>query len=157
MNISFARLKRKQMDASLATLTPLRHVPQPARGWIREIRTTLGLTTAQLASRLSLSQAGVSKLERREADGGVTLNSLRAAADALECDLVYALVPRAGSLSAVMEKRAREIATAAVSRVSHTMRLEDQATSVAAIQEQIEELARDLLDTPRALWAEDVG
>ncbi|CAA9323819.1 MAG: hypothetical protein AVDCRST_MAG89-1779 [uncultured Gemmatimonadetes bacterium] len=106
---------------------------------------------------MGISQAGVSKLERREADGSVTLNSLRTAADALECDVVYALVPRAGSLTAVMEKRAREIATAAVGRVSHTMRLEDQATSAAAVQAQIEELARDLLDTPRALWAENVG
>lgn len=157
MGMPFARLRRKQIDASLTTLTPLRQVAHPSRGWIREIRTALGLTTAQLAARMGLSQAGVSKLEGREADGSVTINSLRTAADALECDLVYALVPRAGSLSAVMEKRARAIATAAVGRVSHTMRLEDQAVSAAAIQEQIEDLTRDLLDDPRALWADDVG
>ncbi|HEX8430599.1 MAG TPA: mobile mystery protein A [Longimicrobium sp.] len=154
---SFARLRRKQVDALLGTLAPLRQVTQPSRGWIREIRTTLGLTTAQLAERLGLSQAGVSQLERREAAGSVTLNSLNTAADALGCDLVYALIPRAGSLSAVMEERARAIATAAVGRVSHTMRLEDQAVSAAAVQDQIEELTRDLLDNPRALWSGDVG
>ncbi|HYW09159.1 MAG TPA: mobile mystery protein A [Longimicrobium sp.] len=154
---SFARLQRKQIDATLGTLTPLRQVTRPSRGWIREIRTTLGLTTAQLAERMGLSQAGVSKLERREAEGSVTLNSLHTAADALECDLVYALIPRAGSLSAVMEERARAIAVVAVGRVSHTMRLEDQAVDAAAVREQIEELTRDLLDNPRALWSGDVG
>ncbi len=154
---SFARLRRKQLDVLLGSLAPLRQVSQPSRGWVHEIRATLGLTAAQLAERMGLSQAGVSKLERREADGAVTINSLRTAADALECDLVYALVPRAGSLSAMMEARARAIATAAVGRVSHTMRLEDQAIDAAAAREQIEDLTRELLDDPRALWAGDVG
>lgn len=157
MRAAFSRLRRKQIDSALQPLVPLRHVAHPPRGWVHEIRTALGLTTAQLASRMGLSQAGVSKLERREAEGSLTLNSLRTAADALECDLVYALVPRAGSLTAVLETRARAIATAAVTRVSHTMRLEDQGVSAAAVQEQIDELTRDLLDNPRALWTEDVG
>lgn len=156
MTGSFNRLRRRHLDKSFAALNPLRGLSLPPRGWINEIRTALGLTAAQLGVRMGVSQAGVSQLERREAEGGVTLNSLRAAADALECDLVYALVPRAGSITAMMEKRARAVAAATVGRVSHTMRLEDQAIDAAAMREQVEDLARDLLDDPRSLWSGDV-
>ena len=154
---TFIRLRRRHLDTVLATLTPLRRLSVPPRGWVHEIRTTLGLTTMQLGARMGVTQAGASRLEHREADGSVTLKSLRAAADALECDLVYALVPRAGSITAMMEKRARAVATATVERVSHTMRLEDQAIDAAAMREQVEDLARDLLDDPRSLWRGDVG
>ena len=153
----FVRLRRRHLDTLLATLTPLRGLSVPPRGWIDEIRTTLGLTTMQLGVRMGMTQAGASRLEHREADGSVTLKSLRAAADALECDVVYALVPRAGSITAMMEKRARVVAAATVGRVSHTMRLEDQAIDAAAVREQVDELARDLLDDPRSLWLDDVG
>lgn len=153
----FNRLRRRHLDSTLAALAPVRLLSLPARGWVNEIRTTLGLTAAQLGARMGVTQAAVSQLERREAEGGVTLNSLRAAADALECDVVYALIPRAGSITATMEKRARAVAAASVGRVSHTMRLEDQAIDAAAMRKQIEELARDLLDDPRSLWADDVG
>lgn len=153
----FARLKLSQLDDLFGLLAPFRQVAQPSRGWIREIRTALGMSTVHAASRLGMTPAGVSQLERREADGAVTLNSLRAAADALDCELVYAVIPRAGSLSAILEERARHIARTAVERVSHTMRLEDQAISEAAKREQIEELVRELLEDPRALWTSDAG
>jgi predicted DNA-binding mobile mystery protein A len=157
MSTSFTRLRRRHLDALLAGFIPLRLLSVPTRGWVSEIRTIVGLTVAQLSARMGVTPSAVSQLERREVEGGVTLNSLRSAADALECDLVYALVPRAGSITAILEKRARTVATATVGRVSHTMRLEDQGIDAAAMQQQIEDLARDLLDDPRALWAGDVG
>jgi len=157
MTSSFGRLRRRHLDTFVTALKPLRRMSLPPRGWVNEIRTTLGLTAAQLGARMGVTQSAVSQLERREVAGSVTLSSLRAAADALECDLVYALVPRADSVTAMMEKRARAVAAATVGRVSHTMRLEDQGIDAAAMQEQIEELARDLLDDPRSLWGGDVG
>jgi len=112
----------------------------------------MGMPVRWVADRMGITPSGVSHLERREATGAVTLEALRRAADALDCELVYAIVPRAGSVSEALERRAREVAMETLGRVSHTMRLEDQATSPAEQEAEIEELVRELLARPRALW-----
>ena len=55
----------------------------------------------------------------------------------MDCDLVYALVPRAGSLSELAERRTRAAAQRDVQRVEHTMLLEDQA--VGRVDEAVTE------------------
>jgi len=72
----------------------LKNIQQPQRGWIRAIRDALGVSGPQLAFRLGVSKQRISALEKAEIEGGASLNSIRQAADALDCDLVYALVPR---------------------------------------------------------------
>ena len=52
------------------------------------------MTTRELAARMHVSQPAVTQLERSEITGRAQLGSLRKAAAALDCDLVYALVPR---------------------------------------------------------------
>jgi len=115
------------------------------------------MSMAHMAARMGISQPAVSQMERREAEGAITLNLLSQAADALDCDVVYALVPRAGSLTEAMETRARHLAGGTVGRVSHTMRLEDQAISERARREQVDDLVRELMDNPRTLWTRDVA
>src|SRR5215213_5527317 len=156
-NPRLMRLRRSQIDEVLSPFQGFRRIKTPSRGWIHEVRTTLGLGTGQLATRMGITQSAVSQLERREAEGSITLNSLGQAADALECDLLYILVPRAGSLTEALEARARKVAAATVGRVSHTMSLEDQAVSEGARLEQVDDLVRELMEDPRALWAQDVG
>jgi len=151
------RLRREQMDEVLAPFRGLRRFKPPPRGWIHEVRNTLGMSMAQLAARMGISQPAVSQMEHRESEGTITLNLLSEAADALDCDLVYALVPRAGSLTEALESRARHVAGGTIGRVSHTMRLEDQAISERALREQVDDLVRELMDDPRGLWAKDVG
>ena len=51
------------------------------------------MSSAQLAKRMNVSPQFVRKLEKGEADDTITLASLRRVADALECKVVYALVP----------------------------------------------------------------
>ena len=85
------------------------------------------MTTRQLASRMGVSQPSVVKLEQSEANGTVQLATLRRAADALNCDLVYALVPREGSLEQTVLTQARHRATSLVDAVDRSMELEDQA------------------------------
>jgi predicted DNA-binding mobile mystery protein A len=70
------------------------------------------------------AQAVVS-LERSEASGRIQLSTLRRAAEAMDCVLVYALVPNT-SLNEMVDRRARELAVRALRRVSHSMALEDQ-------------------------------
>ena len=111
----------------------LRHVVVPSRprtGWIQAIRTTLGMTTRQLGERLGVAQSTVVALEKSEATDRISLHSLRRAAEALDCELHYVLVPRQ-SLKERVEQRAEYVAHKAVSNVTHTMRLEDQEPSAA--------------------------
>src|SRR5258708_6275127 len=88
------RLKLRQLDTSLKPFQSLRKVAPPRPGWLTEVRKGLGMTTAQLARRLGVTKQRVGVLERAEAEGKLTLASLKRAAQALGCDLVYAIVPR---------------------------------------------------------------
>lgn len=78
---------------------------------------------AQLGSRIGVRPQTIEAIEKSEAAGTIQLNTLRRAAEALDCTLVYALVPNS-SLQAVVEARARKIAIRELQRVAHTMRLE---------------------------------
>jgi predicted DNA-binding mobile mystery protein A len=120
--------KRLQLEQLSETLKGVR-VPYPPRtGWIRAIRTTLGMTTRQLAERLGVGQSTAVALEKSEANERITLHSLRRAAEALDCELHYVLVPRR-PLTDVVEQRAGDVAKQAVGNVMHTMSLEEQSPS----------------------------
>lgn len=140
---------RRQLDARLETLRPLAGEPRPPRGWIRAIRDALGMSTTELAKRMRVAQTRVSSIERAEADGTIKLDTLRRAADALDCDLVYFLVPRT-SLDSAVQTQARRKAAASLRHVAHNMRLEDQAVDV---KDQIDDLAAELVDR-RGLWTD---
>lgn len=146
------RLRRKHIDEVLREFERGRHVTVPAPGWLREVRLALGIPTGWLARKLNVTPGAISHLESREAEGAVTLASLREAADAMDCDVIYAVVPRAGTVSEALERRAEQIARETLARVTHTMALEDQKTSSETVEEEIREIVRDLLSHPRALW-----
>jgi len=61
--------------------------------------------------------------------------------------------PKDGSLDALIDRKARELATKIVLRTSNTMRLEDQENSRERIQKAIEERTEALKnEMPRSLW-----
>ena len=124
----------------------------PPKGWIRAIRDALGMSGSQLGRRLGITAQTVQDLEKSEATGKTQLNSLRKAADAMDCVLVYALVPGDG-LEAMVERRACSLAFEALRRVSRSMALEDQQVADhefdTRIQRYIETSLRD-----RDLWDE---
>lgn len=118
------------------------------------------MTVRQLATRLRVSPSSIVRMEQRERDDTISLGALRRAANALDCDLVYAVVPRraAGSeptstlLDTLIEARAHEVAAVELSRIAHTMALEGQAVNPADMQAQIAERTAALAETPRRLW-----
>jgi predicted DNA-binding mobile mystery protein A len=118
----FLALKRKQLDARL-NLIP--KSPAPRDGWIRTIRSALGMSAAQLGRRLGLSQQGVADLERREKSGAISIATLATAAEALNCELHILLRPKS-SLEEVVRAQAEATARDERDRVVHTMRLEAQ-------------------------------
>jgi predicted DNA-binding mobile mystery protein A len=142
----------RHLDKRFAALQPLAKTPRPPKGWLRAIRDALGMTTAQFGRRLAVSQPRIVELEQSEASGSVTLNTLRRAAEALGCRLVYALVPDR-PLEDTVKGRADLIASRMTSAVTQTMRLEDQEV---ANKEATKELHRRqverLLRRPARLW-----
>jgi len=151
MGIEFLKLGRQQLDRKLKHLQPFRKQTVPGSGWIRAIRTSLGLTAVALAKRLGVTPASVSDLENSEKIGTITLNSLRKVAAAMDCDVVYAIVPRT-TLDDILKKRADEKARSILGRVGHSMKLEGQSVELAQAHQQVEALAQSLLDNPKALW-----
>lgn len=124
----------------------------PAKGWIRAIRDALGMSSQQLGRRASLVSQSIDDWEKGEANGSIQLKTLRRAADALDCTLVYAFIPKT-SLEEMVQSRARRLAMRDLRRVAHTMKLEDQATDDNNLQSQIDEYIRDHVEElERDLW-----
>lgn len=144
MRSEFKRLRLKQLDRSLEAFRAARSVPRPQKGWIRAIREATGVSAAELARILGSSRQLPLQIEKGEADDRITLKTLRNVANALDCDLVYALVPRAGTMQELIEDRARCQARTQVLAVEHSMALEDQA--VGRIDEAVEAEARRLAE-----------
>jgi predicted DNA-binding mobile mystery protein A len=107
----------------------------------------------ELARRLGVSQSTVAELEASEADDRIQLGTLRRAADALDCDLIYVMLPRT-SLEDAVQARARAKASRHLAAVGHHGRLEDQEVGEEAADAQVDRLARQLVDR-RGLWSDD--
>lgn len=143
METAFKNLRLRQLERSLRPFLAAQSVPRPSKGWIRAIREASGITLLELAKRMKRSLSLAAQFERSETEYRITLNSLRQVADALGCDLVYALVPKRGTLHDLAERRASEEVTPDVLAVEHTMALENQA--VGGVKEKIRDEANRIL------------
>lgn len=150
----FSRLRLAQVQATVDAFAVLTARHAPPRGWLKLIRETLGLTERQQAIRLGISAPTLHKCEQSEADERISLKQLRKLADGLDCELVYALVPRT-PLAEVVEKRAYSIAGQEVEAVAHSMTLEGQRPTADYIRKQVASRADELLSGRWSdLWRE---
>ncbi|MBS1717814.1 MAG: mobile mystery protein A [Armatimonadetes bacterium] len=152
MDFRRAKLRRQQLDRQLAVESV--HAPvYPQDGWLQTVREALAMSLDALGSRLGMTRQGASRIERAEVDGSITLKRLRTAAEALNCDLVFYLRPRQ-PLEDMVRLRAIELARAQVKRLGHSMAMEDQAISQAALDQLIEETAEEIIRRGDSrLWA----
>ena len=142
---------RRSLDRVLASYSKVARRP-PARGWVRAVRDALGMTAEQLGARMGVTQPSVHRLELSEAEGTIQLSTLRRAAEALGCEVVYALVP-SKTLRETYDEAARAVALRQLSRICHTMALEDQAVEDEDEEEE-ERLRRFVQELdPREVWA----
>lgn len=140
---------KSTLDKRLSDLRPVERFAAPPKGWVRAIRDAIGMSGGQLARRLGMTPQSVADLEKSEAAGKASLETLRRAAAAMDCALVYALVPRT-SLEEMVRGRARAIALRELGGVAHSMAIEDQQAPddlEARIERFIRESLRD-----RDLW-----
>ncbi len=101
------------------------------------------MSQAVLAGRLGVSAAAVNKLERAERHGGITVRKLAEVAAALDCTLVYALVPRS-TLEQTVMTQAHDVAAEMLGYVARTMVLESQGIGDEREREAIDRYARQL-------------
>lgn len=127
----------------------------PPEGWIRTVRKALGMSGARLAKRMGVTRARVAQAEQAELSGGATLRSMRAAAEAVGCRFVYAIVPDM-PVDAVIAAQAHKKARALVATASTHMALESQSLPDAAIAGDIERIASDLArEIPPDFWSDE--
>ena len=152
MDKQFRDLQLQQMDALLEAWKGSQLSARPRSGWVRAIREAMGMSAAAFARRLGMTPVGVRKLESSEASDTITLASLRKLAQALDCELRYALVPRTSLLQQVKD-RAERVARERLSPIAHSMALEDQAVQVLQNKLQLELATKDLIEgSRRELW-----
>ena len=148
MNSTQSRAARRALDRRLSQLPPAATFTPPARGWIRAVRNALGMSAADLAARLQVTAASVSDMERSEHNHRIRMDTLQRAAEAMGCELVYALIPR-GSLSEIVQHQAQAKVGRQVHAVSRAMDLEAQSTQLD--DEVVREEMQRLIDSGR-LW-----
>ena len=148
------QILQDQYRSKIDQLIDIKQIIRPKEGWIRTLRKALGMSSPQLAMRLEVSKSQASQIERMEIEDRITLKQLRRVANELDCDLVYALVPRRPVVSMIRD-RARLQAEKLVSKTNVQMKLEAQQLSDDKLQEQIKfETERLVREMPRDLWAD---
>lgn len=147
-----APLRRLQIDRFFQGAKSVLLTKPPKTGWVREVREALGMSSVQMASRLGVIQQRISKLERDEIEGKLSLETLKKAASALDCKFVYFLVPN-DTLENFAKTAALDAAGRVIAQTEHTMRLEAQPTSNESQRQAIESLAHEMLmNGDRRIW-----
>jgi predicted DNA-binding mobile mystery protein A len=144
-----AELLDRRLPALQAAAQVLK--PRPPRGWISGLRTALGLSSAAFAKLLKVAQPTAYKYETSEARGTITLETLSRIADALDAELVVALVPRK-PIADTLRARAEAIARDEIRAVVRTMQLEAQQVEEDTTRQEEAKLVTALLSNPKKLW-----
>lgn len=145
------KMARRRLDKKLEEFKHLSIYENTINGWIKTIRQSLGLTTSQLAKKMNLNQSRIFAMEKEESS--LKLSTLEKVADALDCKLVYALVPKT-SLESMAYNQAEKKAKKILQKVSHNMALENQTPSYDKME--LEDIVQELLNGSQSrLWDED--
>jgi predicted DNA-binding mobile mystery protein A len=149
------RDKVNQAVSQFGSLTMLPNRGLPKEGWLRTVRTALGMSGTQLAKKLGVTKARVSKAETDEPHGSVTLKTMQTMAEAMDCKFVYAIVPKQ-NVENVIKERAIEKACTRVTTASTHMALEAQSLSKDQLEYEIERIAAQMLDKmPSDFWNDE--
>lgn len=146
------KLVREQLETTLQRFSILSTVNTPQKGWIRAVRDALGMTAKQLACRMDVTQQSVTRIEKDEPTGSVTIKTMRKTAEALDCQFVYGFVPKV-SLEETVRARAKKVAVKRLTEANQTMSLEAQSLSKEENQNVLTEMIEEMANTPPSnLW-----
>ena len=143
---------RSIVDSAAANVAGLKAPPE---GWLRTVRSALGMSGADVARKMGVTRARVTTAERAELTGGVTLKSMQATAEAMGCRFVYAIVPASGHVEDIIMVQARKKAIAIVGTTSTHMALENQKLPDDKIAQEVERLTREIAqEMPPNFWSD---
>lgn len=147
MSLSKKNLRRA-LDKKFSKAKCFSLLKRPSRGWIKTIREALGITSTQLAKMLGLTQPRVIKMEQNE--NNLKISTLEKIAEVLNCEFVYAFIPRQNLESMVYDK-AKEKAIKILDNVSCNMAYENQRITIDS--DVLNDTIQELLNCPNArLW-----
>lgn len=143
-----AEQARRELDRKFARsdLGPIR--ARPRGGWIRAVRTGLGMSQGALATRLGVSAPNVAGLEASELKETISIGKLAEVARAMDCTLLYVLVPNS-TLEDTVRKQANQVASATLGYVATTMDLEDQRVDAERHQQVLAIEAARVIESNR--------
>jgi len=152
--------QQELIEERLKAWAPVSRDRVPPSGWIKAVRESLGMTARQLGERMGLDHSGVLRLEERESSSKATLEMIERAAHAMNCKLVYAIVPNDPhhSLDDILVEQALKTARALTGKVEHSMRLEKQGVHHELTNKDIEKLAHELKENlDPLLWGKKLN
>lgn len=132
-------LQKKLQGLSIGQLIPL-------------IRSQLGMPQRTLATRASIQQSSVVRIESGHFDPNIS--TLKKIVEAMECDLVVIIIPKI-DLKTTRENQAKLKAEQKIRYLHGTMSLEKQTPNQKLLKELYDEEVKNLLDSSgSALWDE---
>lgn len=140
----------RQVSAKLEALRGFKRYAAGVASWTQYIRKALGMTVPQLADRAGLATPTIYKVEKSEKSDQLTLQTLKTVAEALECEFVYAFVPKE-PIEDMIERQAKKRAKTVIKQANLQMEYEDQAVSAKETNAQFEELVEKLKGS-KTLW-----
>ena len=131
----FRRSYKKKFDTLKKVVIEI-----PPQGWLRTIRELLGMTTTQFAKKIGVSQPRVFNMEKNEKK--LKISTMEKIADSLNCDFVYAIVPRE-NIDDIIYNQAKREALKILKNVNRNMGLENQSIDS---EELLEDVIKELLN-----------
>lgn len=145
----------QQISREVEKYNNISNMHVPTKGWIKAIRTAIGMRSNQLATLLKVSQAQVSKYEKEENQGAITIKTMKKIAKALQCKFYYGFIP-AKSLEDIVHKQAEKVAKAYMFKAGHNMMLEKQDLSKEEKKQLLNDFVEDIKEKlPRTLWEDE--
>ncbi len=138
-----------QLERRFQAMRSLKYIPK--EGWIKTIRKLYQMSAQQLARIADVPRVNVTYYEKAEVDRSISLANLYKIADALNCDVHYALVPRV-PVEVFIEQQAKKQVKEMILSLAKTMALEDQAVSNEELDRLYKETMKELLENPKLIW-----
>ncbi len=123
------KIIRTHVSTKLESLRPFLLSTKGVKSWSKYVRNALGMSITQMAQRIGLAQSTMTESEKSEEEGRLTINKLRKMADVLDCDLVYAFIPRV-SLKEIVKKQAHKKVQENMKHAKTHMSLEGQDVTI---------------------------
>jgi len=148
MKTSKKKIKTQRLiiDKKIKPWKKLRVEQRPPSGWLKAVRGSLGINTRQLGKRCGVQHSSILRIEQNEIKDKISIESLKKIATAMDCQLIYAIVPKTEykNLEEIISHRAELLARKLIKKADHTMQLEAQGTSKKELKIQTKKLADEL-------------